>query len=478
MSEFVDDVRRLLHRLRPGHEPLVRRRGRDRTHRTERPEARVPSSTNGDPFALTAGPDDALWFTNRRFFDDRPHHPRRRVPRDSRPSSRTRRRQLDHPRTGRQPLVHHGLREPSRRVNLAGTVDRIVTLEETSGVTDIVAGLDGGLWFTESSANKIGRVSSLAFLFTNLGDGAAPLALARGADDSIWFAAAGGNRVGRIGKDGSLVQFELGDGHTPVGVAVDADGNGWFTDQEANTIGRMTPDGELVEFPIPTAEQPAAGHRARPGRQLLVHRVRRQQDRPHHAAGIDHGVPDPDAVRRSAGHRRSAPTATSGSPSAAPTGSAASRRRACVTEFIVPTADTSPFGIAAGPDGNLYFTEYTGGRVARITTAGVITELGIPISTSYPQYIALGPDGAMWFTENGANRLGRVTTHGRVTKFNLPMSDTSPPASSADRRNALVRRRSTTTRSAPRPGGRRADPAPSRRRRPSPAPRRRPARLR
>ena len=74
----------------------------------------------------------------------------------------------------------------------------------------------------------------------------------------------------------------------------------------------------------------------------------------------------------------------------------------------VPTADSEPWGIAAGPDGYLYFIEYKGGRIARINTDGVITELGTPISTSFPQFIALGPDGAMWFTENGANRLGRI----------------------------------------------------------------------
>src|SRR3954469_8907745 len=34
----------------------------------------------------------------------------------------------------------------------------------------------------------------------------------------------------------------------------------------------------------------------------------------------------------------------------------------------------TPYGIAAGPDGNLWFTEFNGNRVARITPAGVVTE--------------------------------------------------------------------------------------------------------
>src|ERR1700733_9521956 len=44
------------------------------------------------------------------------------------------------------------------------------------------------------------------------------------------------------------------------------------------------------------------------------------------------------------------------------------------TEFPVPTSESGPGGITAGPDGNLWFTEFQASKVARITTAGVITE--------------------------------------------------------------------------------------------------------
>ena len=38
------------------------------------------------------------------------------------------------------------------------------------------------------------------------------------------------------------------------------------------------------------------------------------------------------------------------------------------------TPDSEPSGIAAGPDGNLWFTENYGDRVGKITPAGVVTE--------------------------------------------------------------------------------------------------------
>src|SRR6266581_2989335 len=49
-----------------------------------------------------------------------------------------------------------------------------------------------------------------------------------------------------------------------------------------------------------------------------------------------------------------------------------------ITEFPIPTASSIPIGIAAGPDGNLWFTEGGGNKIGRITTAGAITEFPIP----------------------------------------------------------------------------------------------------
>src|SRR5438876_4943936 len=67
-------------------------------------------------------------------------------------------------------------------------------------------------------------------------------------------------------------------------------------------------------------------------------------------------------------------------------------------EFPLPNR-TTPFGITAGPDGALWFTERSSNRIGRITTTGVITEYTIPTANSGPQAITVGPDGALWFTE-------------------------------------------------------------------------------
>jgi virginiamycin B lyase len=81
--------------------------------------------------------------------------------------------------------------------------------------------------------------------------------------------------------------------------------------------------------------------------------------------------------------------------------------------------------IAAGPDGNLWFTERPG-RVGRITPTGVVTEF---VASGPLLAIAAGPDGAIWFSETlpdaGAG-LGSVTVGGTV-RGGLPIG---PPQAS------------------------------------------------
>ena len=86
-----------------------------------------------------------------------------------------------------------------------------------------------------------------------------------------------------------------------------------------------------------------------------------------------------------------------GRASAAPSGQ--------ITEFSAGiTAGSSPSGIAAGPDGNLWFTESDGNRIGRITPAGTSPSSPPAHRRQPPVGIAAGPDGNLWFTECSADR--------------------------------------------------------------------------
>ena len=84
-----------------------------------------------------------------------------------------------------------------------------------------------------------------------------------------------------------------------------------------------------------------------------------------------------------------------------------------ITEFPIPITSSgpssSPVGITAGPNGNLWFTEARGNQIGRISPSGTITEFPVPTAGSYPGGIAAGPDGNLWFTEQGGNMIGRLT---------------------------------------------------------------------
>jgi streptogramin lyase len=92
---------------------------------------------------------------------------------------------------------------------------------------------------------------------------------------------------------------------------------------------------------------------------------------------------------------------------------------AAISEFPVPTSGSDPVGIAAGPDGALWFTEQVENKIGRITTAGSISEFPIATPSGDPGEIAAGPDGALWFTESSF-KIGRITTSGSISEFPIP----------------------------------------------------------
>ena len=110
-------------------------------------------------------------------------------------------------------------------------------------------------------------------------------------------------------------------------------------------------------------------------------------------------------------------------------GSAAAAPVGAFTEFTIPTANSFPQGIAAGPDGNLWFTESAGNvnKIGRITPTGTVTEFSTPTTGSNPYAIAAGPDGNLWFNE-GVGQIGRLTPTGVFTEFTAPTPSSAPAA--------------------------------------------------
>lgn len=99
------------------------------------------------------------------------------------------------------------------------------------------------------------------------------------------------------------------------------------------------------------------------------------------------------------------------------------------------TSATQPLEITAGPDGNMWFTydpgisSMSGGGIGRITPAGQITLFPEPPDLhGSPFEIVAGPDGNLWFTHAAiltptGQAIGRITPGGEITEFFAGLSE-------------------------------------------------------
>jgi streptogramin lyase len=130
----------------------------------------------------------------------------------------------------------------------------------TAGL-DIAAGSDGALWFTQPSADEIGRITTHGKIteYTNgITAGSQPFSIAPGPDGALWFTERKGGRIGRMTTTGDVTEYSRGItyGEEPVDLAAGPDGAMWFTEYEgyssygviASKIGRITMNGKVTEY--------------------------------------------------------------------------------------------------------------------------------------------------------------------------------------------------------------------------------------
>ncbi|SKG70783.1 hydrolase [Mycobacteroides abscessus subsp. bolletii] len=280
------------------------------------------------------------------------------------------------------------------------------------GPATITAGPDGNLWFTESLANKIGRITpdgQVTEFSAGLSRGSAPDRITAGPDGNLWFTQVLGNTIGRITPDGQITEFAgLSPNSGPFGITAGPDGNLWFTETRGNRIGRITPDGQITEFPsgsnplaMPTdivagpdgnlwyTERFGGIGRITPAGVVTTF------------TGVSFGAGSVNITAGPDGALWFVETFANKIGRISTDGEITEYRRGL-------SRGAMPVSITTGPDGNLWFTEYLGSRVGRITPAGTITELVGLSPLQVPDGITLGPDGALWFVEVLGSRVNRL----------------------------------------------------------------------
>lgn len=125
--------------------------------------------------------------------------------------------------------------------------------EAELGVSSIVSGREGRLWYVEPGANRVGRISISGQFedFELIAPGSLPIAIAAGPDGKFWVAEEGTSRIAAIDPAGEVAEFHLPAGARPRGIAVDSSGNVWVTAPGLPGIAMVEPAGVVREFAMP-----------------------------------------------------------------------------------------------------------------------------------------------------------------------------------------------------------------------------------
>lgn len=184
---------------------------------------------------------------------------------------------------------------------------------------------------------------------------------------------------------------------TPVGIATGPDGNLWFAEFDGNKIAKVVPStfpaaGSIVECgPLPSANSAPLDVTANSTTPNKVWFDEFANDK---IANVD--------------------TST-----------------CAYNEFSIPTSNAQPEGLTVDHNGVLWFAESASGigKVAKMTTGGIVTEYATGLAGSDPLAVAIAGDNTVWYVDGGRNSIGHLTFPGGVPTFvdyGLPTNPADP----------------------------------------------------
>jgi virginiamycin B lyase len=149
------------------------------------------------------------------------------------------------------------------RISTTGVITELALPPTISAAGRITTGPDGALWFIAFQVNNIDRIVRITTAgavteFTVPRSRSAVSDIVAGPDGALWFTEGGTNAIGRITTAGVLTEFALPtDSSSPHDIVVGPDGALWFTEFSGNKIGRITTGGVVTEVAIPRPSNPA-----------------------------------------------------------------------------------------------------------------------------------------------------------------------------------------------------------------------------
>jgi streptogramin lyase len=242
----------------------------------------------------------------------------------------------------------------------------------TDAALGITVGPDGNLWYGRLRG-RIGRVTTSG-VFTEFpvpgdsGGGSHFVGeITNGPDGALWFVEAVGGRIGRVTTAGAFTMFSVPGANQLSDIVAGPDGNVWFTDRAANFVGSITPQGAIETIQIGGADQIAVG------------------------ADGNLWVGAPNSLWR-----------------ISPAG--------VTTEFPLGERKNAR-GVAAGPDGRLWFTQSPDSLGFDPASVAALTLADVPTG----EFTALTP-ARILDTRDGTGRGGATTPLGHAAQFDVQIT--------------------------------------------------------
>ncbi len=263
-----------------------------------------------------------------------------------------------------------------------------------NGPESIRRGPDGAMWFVESIANRIGRISSTGQVSEFDVAHIASSGMAVGEDGDVWFSS-GPHSIVRRATSGKTTEYTVPSfsGYSPLieNIEPSRDGGIWFSDLDTAKIVHLTPDGRFEAHQVP-----AKG--------FVQIEIAVDRDDNVWFTGMND---DTVSLMTHAG---------------------------AITQYHTPTMNSGPIEPRVAPDGSVWFYEDKTDTLAKLEpSTGVIHEIPLsskpaPVSSSDgeemvsagPRGLAIADDGSIWFTDPDGNRVGHLIGSGPIKYFKLP----------------------------------------------------------
>jgi streptogramin lyase len=297
-----------------------------------------------------------------------------------------------------------------------------------SGTQTIAGAKDGSLYFVEVGANKIGKVTAAGFIseFTvptaNAFTSAFGGGISVGTDGFLYFTETNQNRIARVKTNfdpTTFTEVQLASGSNPDGLAAASDGKVYFG--EYGPYSGSTAPSKLGWLPLGFATTTSPVEVSIPGNVDFV--TPGTDGNLYFTAYYGNVVGHIPLGFTSGSTYVEAPTGAQPTylavdktgniwfpeqnSNAVATIAKGFTSGTTVTAYALPSG-SNPIAIARGSDGKLYVTEHNLGLIVQVSVTGAMKQISPLTANSGPWGITAGADGNVWFVEQSPNNIGKI----------------------------------------------------------------------